>query len=201
MNLTEYMQVKDFTYLEYCNYLQNKYGIGLADYMTKGYNPNKKCKRTNEGLVVHHKKEDCAILLSKKEVAQHYPFEWQEKENLVYCDYLEHLLLHVLICKYTPKDKQNLGIGGVYLIATELNDLYSGWTTQQSWRIACHERVIADKEVYLLILKQFITVARHNTFFAMSKLCASFNQQFGLWDDSKNKKLYKEIKKLSKSLK
>ncbi len=30
MNLYEYEKVKDYTYLEYCNYLQKKYGIGLA---------------------------------------------------------------------------------------------------------------------------------------------------------------------------
>ena len=32
----EYEKIKNFNYLEYCDYLQNKYGIGLSDYMTKG---------------------------------------------------------------------------------------------------------------------------------------------------------------------
>ena len=35
MHLSEYEKVKGFTYLEYCDYLQEKYGIGLSDYMTK----------------------------------------------------------------------------------------------------------------------------------------------------------------------
>lgn len=35
MNMEEYTHVKDFTYLEYCDYLQKKYGVGLSDYMTK----------------------------------------------------------------------------------------------------------------------------------------------------------------------
>ena len=42
MNINEYQKVKNFTYLEYCDYLQEKYGIGIADYMTKSYNPNLK---------------------------------------------------------------------------------------------------------------------------------------------------------------
>ena len=46
--MNEYLKVKNFTYLEYCDYLQDKYGIGLSDYMTKSYNPNPKCKRTRE---------------------------------------------------------------------------------------------------------------------------------------------------------
>lgn len=59
-----------FTYLEYCDYLQLKYGIGLADYMTKSYNPNPRCKRTKDGLVAHHKKEDTMIMLSTKNCSE-----------------------------------------------------------------------------------------------------------------------------------
>lgn len=32
MNLSEYEKIKNFSYLEYCDYLQNKYGIGLSDF-------------------------------------------------------------------------------------------------------------------------------------------------------------------------
>ena len=35
MNMEEYTQVKNFTYLEYCDYLQKKHGIGLSDYTAK----------------------------------------------------------------------------------------------------------------------------------------------------------------------
>lgn len=51
-----------------------------------------------------------------RNIAQRYPFEWQKKENIVYCDYLEHLLLHVLICMYPSEDKipgVSVGIGGI----------------------------------------------------------------------------------------
>jgi len=33
------------------------------------------------------------------------PYECQKKENIVYCDLLEHLLLHVLICYYPHPEK------------------------------------------------------------------------------------------------
>ena len=35
MNLEEYKKVQNYDYVEYCDYLQNKYGAGLCDYMTK----------------------------------------------------------------------------------------------------------------------------------------------------------------------
>ncbi len=35
MNIREYEKVEGLTYIEYCDYLQRKYGIGLSDYMTK----------------------------------------------------------------------------------------------------------------------------------------------------------------------
>ena len=57
------------------------------------------------------------------------PFEWQFAKNIVYCDYLVHLFLHILICENPAVDKNEnevVGIGGIlqYLIP-ELNDLYS----------------------------------------------------------------------------
>ncbi|MCH5161913.1 MAG: hypothetical protein J1G38_00295 [Clostridiales bacterium] len=129
MNIEEYEKVKELTYLEYCDYLQQKYGIGLCDYMTQSWSANPKCSRTKDGLFAHHKYEDHAIRLSDKEYAMKNPFEWQLAENIVYCDYLEHLLLHILICENPAVDKNEnevVGIGGIlqYLIP-ELNDLYS----------------------------------------------------------------------------
>lgn len=197
MNMQEYLKVKDMTYLEYCDYLQNKYGIGLDDYMTKSYNPKPKCKRTSEGLIAHHKKEDTMAMLSHKEVAMICPFEWQSKENIVYCDYLEHLLLHVLICKYPSANKleiADVGIGGVVnFIVPELNDFYSGWETNQTWKKNCFDLIRSNKEVYLAILQQFLVIEKNNSDFSISLLLKSFNEPYGLWNDKNNKELYNEI--------
>lgn len=70
MHLSEYEKVKGFTYLEYCDYLQEKYGIGLSDYMTKSWNKNPKVTRTKEGLFAHHKYEDHAILRQRTRTKQ-----------------------------------------------------------------------------------------------------------------------------------
>lgn len=204
MDMNEYLKIKNFTYLEYCDYLQDKYGIGLSDYMTKSYNPNPKCKRTKEGLIVHHKMEDTMIMLSEKRIAMICPFEWQEKQNIVYCDYLEHLLLHILICKYPSEDKMplaNVGVGGVInFIVPELNDLYSGWETKQAWRKNCHDKVINNKDVYFELLKLFITVEKDNVDFDISDLCRSFNEKYGIWTNKQNNKIYDKIESLYKEV-
>ena len=200
MNLAEYEKIKNLTYLEYCDYLQQKYGIGLSDYMTKSWNKNPKVTRTKDGLLAHHKYEDHAILLSKKEYAMQNPFEWQLAKNIVYCDYLEHLFLHILICEY-PAENQNkfeaVGIGGVVaFIVPELNDLYSGWQTGEVWRKNCHNLIINDKDVYLTLLKRFKTSCKHYPFYTKNCLFTSFNEQFGSWSRKQNQQLFKEIEAL-----
>lgn len=197
MNLFEYEKIQNFTYLEYCDYLQNKYGIGLSDYMTKSWNKNSKVTRTNDGLLAHHKYEDHAIMLSTKEFAMQNPFEWQLTKNIVYCDYLEHLLLHILICE-CPAEGHNLfeavGVGGVInFIVPELNDLYSGWKTGQAWRKKCHNLIIDDKNVYLVLLKRFKTSCKDYPFYTEDCLFTSFNEVFGLWSRKQNEKLFREI--------
>lgn len=197
MNLVEYAKIKDLTYLQYCDYLQCKYGIGLSDYMTKSWNKNQKCTRTKEGLITHHKFEDRAIMLSTKEFAMNNPFEWQLAENIIYCDYLEHLLLHILICECPSAEKNQfevVGIGGVInFIVPELNDFYSGWATNQEWRKNCHNRIKDDKDVYILLLKRFKTNCCNYPFFTSECLLTSFNEKYGLWSKKQNSKLFEEI--------
>ena len=199
MNLQEYESVKNYTYLEYCNYLQQKYGIGLCDYMTKTWNKNKKISRTKDGLYAHHKYEDHAILLSNPEYAKRNPFEWQLRENIVYCNLLEHLFLHILICENPSKNKNNnekVGFGGVVnFIVPELNDVYSGWSSNQAWQINCHNIIINNKDVYMLLLKRFKELYDNNPFI-IKNLYRSWNEQFGIWSNQNNQKLYKEIEQL-----
>lgn len=196
MNVAEYNRVKDMNYLEYCDYLQSKYGIGLCDYMTKSWNKNAKVSRTKEGLLAHHKFEDHAILLAEKSHAMKNPFEWQLAKNIVYCDYLEHLFLHVLICENSVKNEKEfevVGVGGVisYLIP-ELNDFYSGWRTTQEWRKNCHNLIKDDKSVYLLLVKRFKNLLTKYPI-TIGNLLTSYNEQFGLWSGKYNQALYEEI--------
>lgn len=197
MNLTEYEKVKNLTYQEYCDYLQKKYGIGLCDYFTKFWAKNSKVTRTKEGLIVHHKFEDHVARLSSVEIAIQNPSEWQKAENLVYCDYLEHLLLHILIWEMPVKcqnGEELLGIGGItHYIVPELNDLYSGWQAQQPWRKNCHNLVINDKKVYLRLLQRFKISACIGWVFDEDCLFTSLNEQYGGWSRKNNEKLFAEI--------
>ena len=200
MHMDEYKKVKNMTYLEYCDYLQKKYGIGLCDYMTKEWKKNRAVTRTKEGLIAHHKAEDKMIMLCDAYYAQMCPFEWQQKENIVYCDYLEHLLLHVLICIYPSKGKipyWAVGFGGVVnFLVPELNDMYSGFQTKQAWRQKCYDIVLNDKNVYFEILKKFIDdyLGGYSCWSYNKKwIFTSFNAHYGLWDKSKNEGIFKEI--------
>lgn len=199
MNLKEYENVKHFTYLEYCNYLQTKYGIGLCDYMRPTWTCNPKAKRTKDGLYVHHKYEDHAIMLGNPEYAKKYPYEWQKKENLVYCNLLEHLLLHQLICEYPAVNKSDseqagkLGLGGIVeFIVPELNDVYSGWVSKKPWQQNCHKVIIDHKDVYLKLIKRYKDFNDNNPF-VVKWLLKSFNEKYGSWSNENNTDLYEEI--------
>ena len=228
MNRQEYMKVKDLTYNDYCDYLQNKYGIGLSDYMTKSFYKNPKVSRTKDGLFAHHKAEDKVILLSTRVYAELCPFEWQQKENIVYCDYLEHLYLHMLICEYpspekwgmTPITEENIrlfqqglkkfeiskeaenkfevGIGGIIsFLVPKLNDIYSGWIPNTKWEKNCVNKIINDKEVYLILVKRFIHENING--FDINTLLKSFNEPYGLWKSENNQEIFKEIEMLYKA--
>lgn len=162
--------------------------------MTKSWNKNPACTRTSEGLEAHHIFEDHAIMLSKKEYAKKHPFEWQLAENIVFCDYLEHLFLHILICENPQSFKEAVGIGGIInFIVPELNDFYSGWLPKVKWKLTCLEKIADDKDVYLTLLKRFKTNCSEYPHYSNECLLKSFNSQFGLWSFEKNRNIYSEI--------
>lgn len=200
MNIQEYKNIKNYNYKEYCDYLKKKYGEAKYDYFTRSFNKNPKVTRTNEGLLCHHIYEDKAIMLSNPEFAKKNPFEYQLAKNLCYCDYLEHLLLHILICENPSSDKnlfEVVGIGGVInFLVPELNDFYSGWITTQGWRSKCHNKIKDDKDVYLELLKRFKINCKDNPLYREDCLYTSFNESFGLWSKSKNTSLFEEIKNI-----
>lgn len=201
MKLEEFNNICNMSYDQYCDYLTQKYGSGLSDYFTKSWNPNPKCKRTKEGLFAHHVDEDKMIMLSEKKIAQMCPFEWQLKDRIVYCDYLEHLFLHSLICKFPNVNKipnVDVGIGGVVnFLVPELNDMYSGFPVSQPWKQNCFNVVKNDFDVYLVIIEYFIKWLKETRKDqSVSVLLTSFNQKFGLWSTDKNEVVFKEIRNI-----
>lgn len=160
MNLSEYEEVKYLNYLQYCDYLQNKYGIGICDYMTPNWSRKDRISRTKEGLFAHHKFENQAPNLSNTDCAKRYPFEWQLQENIVYCNYLEHLFLHILICEDSVKSNSlNLGSRGIIsYIVPELDDFYNGVESEASWKKRCFQAVQGNYNTFIELLKRFSAI-------------------------------------------
>lgn len=92
MNIWEYNKVKDFSYEDYCAYLSSKY-----------FNQSK------DGLFKHHTKENLVANLCDPDVQKHVPLEF--RDDITYCSFDEHLLLHILIGEQTDVRKA-LGLGG-----------------------------------------------------------------------------------------
>ena len=99
MDSSEIQSQLKMTYSELVDYLLKKYGPAKCDYFRteacKSKNP--KVSRTSEGLYCHHIDEDKAIMLCNDKFAANNPFEYQKAERLVYCNALEHLILHIKI--------------------------------------------------------------------------------------------------------
>lgn len=174
MNLEEYNKIENLNYDEYCNYLKNKYGEVKGNYfLTESCkSKNSKITRTNEGLFIHHIKEDRKIKLSEYSFAIMSPFEYQIGENLVYCDYLEHLLLHILICEKVMNEAKSRccklinifchyqcqpGIRGIVnFIVPQLNDLYNqGIGLDTKWRKNCFDKIKDDRNCYIELIKRY----------------------------------------------
>lgn len=106
MTKSEYSLIKNYSYKDYCDYLNNKYD-----------NYNK------EGLFKHHFYENEKANLSNSEIAKYATAE--EKETIVYCNYLEHLLLHIMIGEQTDPRKR-LGLGGaINYIISDIENYYN----------------------------------------------------------------------------
>ena len=182
MDMKEYNKVKDLKYDEYCDYLKATYGCAE--------HKDKRVTRTSEGLFCHHIREDEAALLCDPKTARHYPFEYQRAENLCYCDYLEHLFLHILISEgFLNGECGSSSSGGIKVfLVPELNDFYSGFETKLPWQRKCVARVIGDKETYIELVKRYHGQAPNDKFYV-----SSYNAGRGNWDLGRNRRLIEEI--------
>lgn len=121
------------TYRSLTNYLVKKYGPVKYDYFLDESckTVNKKNSRTNEGLQIHHKDENKAIMLSDPEFAIGNPYKYQKADRLVYCNILEHLILHLKITEddaFKIKRSNTIcGLGGaINFLIPEINSYYAG---------------------------------------------------------------------------
>ncbi len=193
-----YDMIMEKSYDELVQYLINKYGPAKYDYFTNEYctMKNKNVSRTKEGLYCHHIDEDKAIMLSNDQFASKNPFEYQKANRLVYCNFLEHFLLHILIAE-EPKNKdanpnEMQGIGGaINFMCRQLNDLYNGYEYKQEWMRNVANVVKDDYESYIKMLKRLWNFIKKDDFYSMA-----IPKQFLAmgWDGQIYDKILKELK-------
>ena len=94
------------------------------------------------------------------------PFEYQEARRLVYCNLLEHLILHVKIAE-NPNIQTNRGElpgtgGAINFICRDLNDIYAGKKYADKWRKVVAKKVKDNFDDYIVILRYLWKVIEIN---------------------------------------
>lgn len=181
-----YEKMLSMSYDEIVKLFLKKYGAAKHDYFTdrECTIKNKLVSRTSEGLFCHHIDEDKAIMLSNDAYAAKNPFEYQKKNRLVYCNLLEHLLLHVKIAEEprNPDANENElpGIGGaINYICKQLNDIYAGKEPTDEWRKKATALVKNNFDDYIRILRHLWRVIEQNplykTIITKQMLCTGWD--------------------------
>ncbi len=162
----EIIKELSLTYEDLVKYLLKKYGKATGDYFrTPDCNSkNKKIVRTSEGLYCHHIDEDKGGNLSNSISAKSQPFEWQKKERLVYCNVLEHLILHIKIAvlrqKHNFKEPADIrrffSTGGIFMLCKEINDMFLMSGTQVPYKQRCYKEFSDNYAEYICLLKTIL---------------------------------------------
>lgn len=152
-------------YQELVDYLLDKYGPAEGDYFR-----NETCKsknpivsRSSEGLECHHIDEDKAIMLSDSRWASKNPFEYQKADRLVYCNVLEHLILHAKIIEEPRNKKANKlespGVGGVInYLCPKINDYYNGYEFKRDYQRKMFSLIADNFDDYIEILRYILVI-------------------------------------------
>lgn len=163
-----YSRMLNSSYADNVKYLLKKYGAAKHDYFkdTGCKQKNPLVSRTAEGLYCHHIDEDKAIMLCNDKFAAANPFDYQKKNRLVYCNLLEHILLHVKIAENPNPDANEdelPGIGGaINFICKDLNDIYAGKQFADEWRQKVADVVKDDFDDYIAILRHLWKIVEQN---------------------------------------
>ena len=188
MDSVEVKKQLKMTYDELVQYLLEKYGAAKYDYFStescKSKNP--KVTRTSEGLFCHHMDENIVIALSNDKLAPHLPFEFQKADRLVYCNVLEHLMLHIKIVEESTSKNadaiQLQGIGGVVaFLCPQINDYYNGYEFKQQHLINIYSLIKNNFDDYICILKYLLDIVekhpQYKAFITKERLSVGWDRQ------------------------
>ena len=151
-------------YREQLDYLKRKYGPAPENYYLDVACMRKSTKngRGREGLFLHHDFEydprnPLVSNLSNSEMGKLFDYDYQKAENLTYCDYLEHLMLH---CKINLLRVDQLGAfikdGVVNFMVPQLNDWYGYAVDLDSQQKAAFGRIEDCYSDYRAILNSWV---------------------------------------------
>ncbi len=163
--LTEYRRLLNMSYDELVGYLKSKYGQVKDDYYKeKSYtrflkgeikSPTKgNFSNTLNGLYCHHINEDKILNLTNPNYYKDYkvPFINHQRDNLVYCDLIEHLILHATIRKESNNELSNGGYETILGIVIDW--FYDENKPRLEWMVNCFNKSFLKKEdVKTLILE------------------------------------------------
>ena len=192
-----YNELLKKSYSQIVESLLNKYGSATEDYFINETcrSKNRKISRTSEGLFCHHIDEDKAILLSNDKYAANNPFEYQKANRLVYCNLLEHFLLHIKIAEESKNANANKnelqGIGGaVNFIARQINGFYGGQIPTVEYLATAMNVIENDYPMYIKMLQYLWNIVKSN------KLYYQFitKEQLAMdWNGKIIQKIYDEL--------
>lgn len=152
-------------YNQAVDFLLKKYGCAQYNYFynEKCASENSKASRSKEGLFIHHIDEDTYMNLSDRKYAKLYPFEAQLANRLVYCNYLEHIILHIKIFqKFLKNECTQPATTGLFLfMIPDINNFFAygkfgkNFNTNEAYRLSIENNF----EEYICILRYFINVS------------------------------------------
>ena len=181
-----YTDLLKMSYQQLVDYMLLKYGPVPGDYfLTESCkSKNITIPRIKEGLYCHHIDEDKAIMLSNTEFAIKHPFEYQKANRLIYCNIIEHLVIHIKIAEEHKGEitvnNELVGIGGAaQLICRQINDCYSDKVFVQDYMNIIRGQIADHFDEYIAILKYLWDLINNDHLYSLmykkEDLCMSFD--------------------------
>lgn len=167
----EYLVLLSKTYDEAVEFLLKKYGAAEDDYfreqsyerflkgeiksISKG-----KFSRSVEGLECHHIDENKFLNMTNKSFVkgQEIPFKYHKKERLVFCDVIEHTILHTLVAKETSLEFGYPGYKA--FLSLKIKEWYLDKVIPQKskWHITCYHKAYITPEEASELLKKMDSI-------------------------------------------
>lgn len=155
-NLDYYLSLLKSSYDDVVNHLLLKYGPSSDNYFSEeSYNKfmlgvnksisKKKITRTSEGLYCHHIDENKYQKMGDPNFIkrQKIPYESQKKDKLVFCNLIEHAVLHALITQETDGKFGRQGLD-VFLLPS-IHEWYIEEKPPTSvWERNCYQKAFLD---------------------------------------------------------